>query len=145
MEAGNQTWRQGPGKNMERYLSSHIAHPLTATSKAIKDFALSVRLSKWRLISTAPSNQELELRIMEDGKISVLEFPCLRTNTGTWINVDLGAEIKFQAVEWRVWQHDKAPQPHHSQIKLGGRHATLRHAKNLHARRLRPLWNDAIQ
>jgi hypothetical protein len=132
-------------QNLETHLPPHITHPFAATSKAIKDFALSVRLSKWRLISTAPSNQELELRIVEDGKISVLEFPCLRTNAGTWINVDLGAEIRFQAVEWRIWQRDRAPQPHHSKIKLGGHHAMVRHARNLHAHRLRALWSDAIQ
>lgn len=142
MKTGNSTWRQGSIEVLEGYLRPHIAHPLAATSKAIKDFALSVRLCKWRLISTAPSNQELELRIVEDGKISVLEFPCLRTNAGAWINVDLGAEIKFQAVEWRIWQRDKAPQPHHSQIKLGSRHASLRHAGNLHAHKLRPLWSQ---
>ena len=61
-------------------------------------------LSHWRQISTAPYNQELELRITENGETITLEFPCLRTNEEAWINVDLGSEIKIQPVGWRIWQ-----------------------------------------
>jgi hypothetical protein len=89
--------------------------------------------SQWRLISTAPSNQELELRIANDGEIVTLEFPCLRTHEGAWINVDLGTEIKVQPVEWRVWQGGKSPEPHRSKIRLVARraltHLYLRHGK----------------
>lgn len=128
----------------ERFLPSNTGYPLKATCKAIQGFALRVRLAKWRLISTAPSNQALELRIVENGKTLTLGFPCLRTNAGAWINVDLGAELKFQPVEWRVWQRAKSPQPHHSRIKLGGRQTILRHARSLQAHKLRPLWSDAV-
>lgn len=55
----------------------------------------------WHPISTAPYNQELELRIIDDGKTLTLEFPCLRTNDEAWINVDLGSQINIQPVEWR--------------------------------------------
>lgn len=89
-------------------------------------------LSQWRLISTAPYNRELELRIT-DGETVTLEFPCLRTNEEAWINVDLGTEIKVQPVEWRIWQGGKSPEPHHSKIRLAARRALtslyLRHVK----------------
>jgi len=91
-------------------------------------------LSHWHQISTAPYNQELELRITENGETVTLEFPCLRTNEEAWINVDLGSEIKVQPVEWRIWQGGKSPEPHHSKIRLAARR-TLTH---LYLRRARP-------
>jgi hypothetical protein len=139
------TPHHGSVNNLESDLLSQLAYVFNATGKAIQDFVLSQRLAKWRLISTAPSNQELELRIVEDGKSSVLEFPCLRTNADAWINVDLGSEIKFQAVEWRLWRRPKAPQPHHARIKFGGRQAILRHVRSTRVRALSPVWSDAIQ
>jgi len=90
-------------------------------------------LSQWRLISTAPYNQELELRIADNGETVTLEFPCLRTNEGAWINVDLGTEINIQPVEWRLWQGGKSPEPHRSKIRLAAKraltHLYLRHGK----------------
>lgn len=91
--------------------------------KAINDFVFHVRLSHWHALSTAPCNQELELRISEGGKDATLEFPCLQTNTGAWINVDLGSAIIIKPVQWRVWQRQKSPEPHRSQLKLNGRSA----------------------
>jgi hypothetical protein len=90
-------------------------------------------LSQWRLMSAAPYNRELELRITDNGETVTLKFPCLRTNEDAWINVDLGTEIKVQPVEWRVWQGGKSPGPHHSKIRLAARraltHLYLRHVK----------------
>ena len=84
-------------------------------------------------MSAAPYNQELELRITENGETVTLEFPCLRTNEDAWINVDLGTEIKLQPVEWRIWQGGKSPESHHSKVRLGARraltHLYLRHIK----------------
>ena len=90
-------------------------------------------LSHWRQMSSAPYNQELQLRITENGETTTLEFPCLRTNEDAWINVDLGTEIKVQPVEWRIWQGGKSPDPHHSKIRLSAKralnHLYLRHIK----------------
>jgi hypothetical protein len=122
-----------------------LSRAFEATSKVIQDFVLSLRLAKWRLISTAPYNQELELRVVDGGRTTVLEFPCLRTNADAWINVDLGAEVKLEAVEWRIWRREKASQPHHARIKFGGRQAILRHVKSIQAPTARPVWGDAIQ
>ena len=91
-------------------------------------------LSRWRQISTAPYNQELELRVTENGEIVTLEFPCLRTNGEAWINVDLGSEIKVQPIEWRIWQGIKSPDPHHSKIRLAARRALT----HLYLRRTKP-------
>jgi hypothetical protein len=75
-------------ENLESHLPSSVEHAVKGADKAIYDFALHVHLSHWHPISTVPCNQELELRISEDGKIVTLGFPCLQTNTGpgsTWI------------------------------------------------------------
>ena len=130
--------------SLERILPSHTARTLNAAGKVIQEFLLNARLSRWRPISTAPSNQVLELRFVEDGEIFTIEFPCLRTNAGAWINVDLGAETKIQALQWRIWQRNKSPQPHRSRIRFGTRHAILRHARDLHAHKLRATWGDAV-
>ena len=95
----------------------------------IQHFRRTVRLSRWRLISTAPSNQELEIRIVEDGKVSKVEFPCLRTNDGAWIDVDLGTEIKLQPVEWRHWRYGKSPSAHRARIAINDRSEFFRRTK----------------
>lgn len=109
---------------MSKYLLKSIAGIGRAANNAaastIRLFSNN-RLSRWRPISTAPSNQELEVRIVEDGKVSTLEFPCLRTNDGAWIDVDLGNAIKIEPTEWRIWPHGKSPRAHHARIKAGDR------------------------
>jgi hypothetical protein len=114
-------------ENLESHLPSSIEHAVKDADKAVHDLVEHVHLSHWHPISTAPCNQELELRISGDGNIVTLNFPCLQTNSGAWINVDLGSQIEFQAVEWRVWQRKKSPDPHHSMIKPSDRSALLHH------------------
>ena len=118
-------------EKLEGRLPSGIGQAVKGADKAINDIAQHVHLSHWHPISTAPHNQELELRISEDGKILTLEFPCLQTNSGAWINVDLGSQIEFNAVEWRVWQRKKSPDPHHSMIKPTDRSALLHHDQRI--------------
>jgi hypothetical protein len=80
-------------------------------------------ISGWRPISTAPCNQELELRTNDSGQTVVLEYPCLQTNEGIWINVDLGTEVSIDPVEWRAWHHKKSPVAHHAKIRPADRPA----------------------
>lgn len=115
-------------ERLEGHLPSAVEHAVKDADKAIHDLALHVHLSHWHPISTAPYNQELELRISESGEPGTLGFPCLRTNEEAWINVDLGTEIKIEPVAWRVWQHGISPEPHHSKIKPGDRSSLFRHA-----------------
>jgi len=105
----------------EKMFTPFLRQTVQDAYKAIHNFALRIRLSHWHLISTAPCNHALELRIVEGGKVVTLEFPCLQTNVGTWINVDLGSAIRIQPIQWRVWQRQKSPEPHRSQLKLNGR------------------------
>jgi hypothetical protein len=113
--------------NLESHLPPSVEHAVKDADKAIHDFALHVHLSHWHPISTAPCNRELEVRIAENEEISTLEFPCLQTNAGEWINVDLGSKIAIQPVEWRIWQRGKSPEPHHSKIKAADRSALFHH------------------
>ena len=69
-------------ESLECHLPSSVEHAAKDVDKATHDFALHVHLSHWHPISTAPCNQELELRIVENDEILTLEFPCLQTNVG---------------------------------------------------------------
>jgi hypothetical protein len=73
-------------------------------------------LSRWHPASTAPYNQDLELRVAEDGATTTMPFPCRHTNEDEWINVDLGVPMQIKPVEWRAWQQSKSPHPHQSSI-----------------------------
>ena len=119
--------RSNMSENCLERLESHFPLGIERTVKeadqGVRNFSQHIKLSHWHPISTAPYNQEFELRINENGEITTLEFPCLHTNEEAWINVDLGTEIKIQPVEWRLWQREKSPVPHHSKIKLSGRSA----------------------
>jgi hypothetical protein len=114
-------------ETLEKHLSPSAGHAIEDADHAIHDLALHAHWSHWHPISTAPCNRDLELRISEQGKILTFEFPCLQTNAGDWINVDLGTRIELQPVEWRVWQHSNSPQPHHSKVNLNDRSALLHH------------------
>ena len=73
-------------------------------------------VSRWHPASTAPYNQDLELRVKEDGTTTIMPFPCRHTNEDEWINVDLGIPMQIQPLEWRAWQQSKSPRPHQSSI-----------------------------
>jgi hypothetical protein len=55
---------------------------------------------RWRLISTAPCNRDLQVRA--GSGVGSLPFPCRHTNTG-WINSDLGTHVAIEPTHWRVW------------------------------------------
>jgi len=85
--------------------------------------------ARWRPISTAPHNRELEVRVNENGNDVTLEFPCLHTNTGAWINVDLGTEIKISPTHWRFWERGEPPLPHRMKINLADRNVLVRRVR----------------
>lgn len=114
-------------ESLASHLPASVEHAVKDADKAIHEITESVHFSHWHPISTAPCNQELEVRVKEDGMVFALKFPCLQTNAGAWINVDLGDEIKIDAVEWRLWQREKSPEPHHTKIKASDRSALFHH------------------
>ena len=98
------------------HLASDVARVLHGTDRAIHAALGHHQLSRWHPASTAPYNQDLELRVNEDGTIATMPFPCRHTNGDEWINVDLGVPLKIHPVEWRAWQQSKSPHPHQSSI-----------------------------
>ena len=112
-------------EKLENHLPPLVEQAVKDADKAIHDLGLHIHLSHWHPISTAPCNRELELRIAQGGETTTLEFPCLQTNAGEWINVDLGSAIMIQPVEWRIWQRNRSPQPHHSKIRASERPAVV--------------------
>jgi hypothetical protein len=106
-------------KGIERFGEhpvSDVARAIQQTHHAVHTVLDHHRLSRWRPASTAPYNQDIELRVTEDGAITTMPFPCRHTNEDEWINVDLGVPLQIQPVEWRAWQQSKSPQPHQSSI-----------------------------
>jgi hypothetical protein len=72
--------------------------------QSVRKYLLHLHLTHWHPISTAPHNQDLELRIVDDSAVVRVLFPCRRTNTGVWINADLGTSLHIQPIAWRRWQ-----------------------------------------
>lgn len=88
--------------------SSRLARMFEATNRKIHDYLLRQHLSHWHPISTAPANHDLQLTVLDDTTAAILPFPCRRTNSGEWINADLGTSIDIQPVKWRAWQSSSA-------------------------------------
>jgi hypothetical protein len=57
-----------------------------------------LRRHLWHPISTAPHNQDLELRLVDENALVRASFPCRRTNSGGWINADLGTSLQIQPI-----------------------------------------------
>ena len=89
----------------------HLAEVIEAADRKIKDYLLRQHLSLWHPISTAPNNQDLELKVLDGVSSVVLPFPCRRTNAGDWINADLETGIDIHPMKWRPWQKAKARKP----------------------------------
>ena len=93
-----------------------VARVIQQADRAVHAALKHNHLSHWHPASTAPYNQDLELRVSEDGSVVTMPFPCRHTNGDEWINVDLGVPLQIQPVEWRAWQQSKSPRPHQSSI-----------------------------
>jgi len=96
-----------------------IRSQLTSPGEIIEAAVCSIRkylLRRylWRPISTAPHNQDLELRVVDEDTSATISFPCRRTNAGVWINADLGTRLQIEPIAWRLWQKARSLQPHTS-------------------------------
>ena len=107
-------------QNIGEHLLSDVAAVIKESDRAVHAALERQHLSHWHPTSTAPYNQDLELRVVEDGVTTVLPFPCRHTNGDDWINVDLGDPLQIQPVEWRAWLHGKSPHPYQSSILGSG-------------------------
>jgi hypothetical protein len=87
--------------------SPHLAEAIEAADREIKDYLLRLHLSLWHPISTAPTNHDLELKVLDGESSVVLPFPCKRTNGGEWINADSETGIDIRPTKWRPWQKQK--------------------------------------
>jgi hypothetical protein len=76
---------------------------IEAADRKFKEYLFRQHLAHWHPISTAPSNHDLELTVLDGDTSAILPFPCRRTNSGDWINTDLGIPIHIQPAKWRPW------------------------------------------
>jgi hypothetical protein len=56
----------------------------------------------WQPISTAPFDRDLQLSVIENGKVYALVFACRRTQAG-WIDARTGKSVFVDPTHWRVW------------------------------------------
>ena len=105
-----------PDESLAELLLSKAARAVKEVDRAVHTALEHAHQSHWHPASTAPCNQDLEIRVIEDGMISTLPFPCRHTNRGEWINVDLGMPLHIQLAEWRAWHKAKSPHPHQTSI-----------------------------
>jgi hypothetical protein len=56
----------------------------------------------WEIIATAPFGRDLELAVIELGRVHALVFACRRTAEG-WINAETGRRIAIDPTHWRRW------------------------------------------
>ncbi len=103
-------------ENLGEHLLSDVAAVIKEADRVVHAALERQHLSHWHPVSTAPYNQDLELRVIEDGMMATLPFPCRHTNAEEWINVDLGVTLRIKPVEWRAWLQGQSPHPHQSSI-----------------------------
>ena len=87
----------------------------------IRKYLLRRHLAHWHPISTAPNNQDLELRLVDQHRVVRSLFPCRRTNAGVWVNADLGTRLQIEPTAWRCWQKAAVPQAAFSASRKGPR------------------------
>jgi len=57
----------------------------------------------WERISTAPYDRDLELAVIEGGRVHALVFACRRTVSG-WVKVPTRERISISPTHWRLWR-----------------------------------------
>ena len=60
---------------------------------------------KWLSISSAPSDGDVELSVIDRKEVHALVFPC-RKKDGGWIDVSTKKPIDVQPTHWRLWTED---------------------------------------
>jgi hypothetical protein len=89
-----------------------FSNAIDAVDLGIRRYLLHRHLTHWHPITTAPHNQDLEIRALDENGLVAIPFPCQRTNASDWINTDLGKRVYMRPVRWRIWQKAKSLKPH---------------------------------
>jgi hypothetical protein len=92
-------------KENPKRMASKLSDAIDAVDLGIRRYLLHGHLAHWHSISTAPNNQALEIRALDENGLVAISFPCQRTNDSDWINTDLGTRVYMRPVRWRIWQH----------------------------------------
>ncbi|HET7884828.1 MAG TPA: hypothetical protein VFL62_01250 [Bradyrhizobium sp.] len=56
----------------------------------------------WQKISTAPYDRDLELAVIEEGRVHPLVFACRRAPAG-WFKVPSMERVVINPTHWRAW------------------------------------------
>jgi hypothetical protein len=116
VQGGLRRMRKIALENFGWHLASDLTRTIHRRERAVRGALEHRQSSRWRPVSTAPYNRDLELRVAEDGSVATMPFPCRHTNGDEWINVDLGVALKIQPLEWRAWRQSDTSQAYGSSI-----------------------------
>ena len=95
-------------KENPKRMASKLGHAIDAVDLGIRRYLLHRHLAHWHPISTAPHNQDLEIRALDEDLLVAIPFPCKRTNASDWTNADLGTRVYMRSVRWRIWRPNSA-------------------------------------
>ncbi|TSE11637.1 hypothetical protein C1D09_013375 [Mesorhizobium intechi] len=56
----------------------------------------------WESIDSAPPGRDLQLAVIEDGRVTALRFPC-RLEGSQWIASDTERPVTVRPTHWRRW------------------------------------------
>jgi hypothetical protein len=62
----------------------------------------------WEPISTAPFDRDLQLAVIDAGRIHMLVFPCRRVLRG-WIKATTSETVLVRPTHWREWKDAATP------------------------------------
>ena len=57
---------------------------------------------KWLPVSIAPTDRDLEVCVIELGRVHALIFPCRKKATG-WVDASTGKLVNIAPTHWRLW------------------------------------------
>ncbi|RWM02539.1 MAG: hypothetical protein E5X74_29010 [Mesorhizobium sp.] len=61
-------------------------------------------MNSWITIDSAPFGLDLQLAVIEEGKVAALRFPCRREGS-RWIASDTERPVVVQPTHWRQWRN----------------------------------------
>jgi hypothetical protein len=67
-----------------------FSNAIDAVDLGIRRYLLHRHLAPWHPITTAPHNQDLEIRALDENGLVAIPFPYQRTDASDRINTDLG-------------------------------------------------------
>jgi hypothetical protein len=61
-------------------------------------------IMEWKLIHTAPFDRDLELAVIDRGRMQIVGFRCRRLSDNGWLDVETDKQVyHLSPTHWRDW------------------------------------------